>query len=555
MNCNYLPSGDRMVLVEFPEEISSQINSRVRRFSQLLEQRMLTAVQESLSAYRSLGVIYDPLKVSYDCLVAKLRVLEAELRETSNRISRQIEIPVCYGGQFGPDLKFVAQFNHLPLDEVVKIHSSGEYVVHFLGFSPGFPYLGGMPVTIATPRLETPRLHVPAGSVAIGGRQTGVYSADGPGGWRIIGRTPRPLFRPFDKAPFLMHSGDRVKFRPITASEYADLSTIDASTKPSLEGRGRPVFLVKRPGILTTIQDGGRVGFQRHGVPVCGAMDRHSMRLGNHLVGNSREAPALEITVTGPELQALAPCQIALAGADLSAELDGNDLPLWENHWLRPGQTLSFGQRGWGVRSYLCVEGGFEGDEILGSCSTDLTSRFGGFQGRRLEKGDILRLRTSPAASEAHASRRVSDGALKIYTECRTLRVIAGPQIDCFARTEIEKFYSNEFRISPNANRMGYLLEGPKIAAQKAEIISDPVPAGALQVLPSGQVVLLMADHQTVGGYPKIAVVTTADLPKAAQLNIGEKIQFQEVSLELAHQHLREQEAEIDHGVMVQTMT
>ncbi len=554
MNCRYLPSGDQMVLVEFPEEISARINSRVHSFSRLLEQRALPAVRESFSAYRSLGVTYDPLKISFNDLVEAIRVLEAEQSETSSQSPRQVEIPVCYGGQWGPDLEFVAQLNHLSPDEVVKIHSSGEYVVYFLGFSPGFPYLGGMPEAIAMPRLETPRPRVPAGSVGIGGRQTGIYSIEGPGGWRIIGRTPQVLFRPNDKAPFLMHSGDRVKFRSITASEYTRLEATNPTTGLFSESRGRPVFQVMRPGFLSTIQDGGRLGFQCHGVAICGAMDRYALRVGNLLVDNSQETPALEITVGGLELQVLAPCHIAFAGADLSALMDGDYLRPWENHWLRPGQTLSFGQRRWGVRSYLCVEGGFAADEIMGSCSTDLNSRFGGFDGRRLQKGDILRLGNAPASDESHASRRVHEDIVKNYNDCGTLRVIPGPQIDCFGRTEIEKLYSSEYRISPNANRMGYFLEGPKIAARKTEIISDPVPIGALQVLPNGQMVLLMADHQTVGGYPKIAVVITADLPKVAQLNIGERIYFRKVSLETAHQLLRTQEAGIEHGVLIQNI-
>ena len=386
MNCRYLPSGDQMVLVEFPEEISARINTRVNSLSRLLEKQALPAVQESISAYRSLGVAYDPLKISYGDLVAALRALEAEQNETPEQSPREIEMPVCYGGQMGPDLDLVAKVNHLSPDELVKIHSSSEYVVYFLGFSPGFPYLGGMPQAIAAPRLDSPRPRVPAGSVAIGGRQTGIYSIEGPGGWRIIGRTPRRLFKPYDEAPFLLHSGDRLKFCPITTREYASLEATDPTIGLYYKRRGRPVFQVTKPGFLTTIQDCGRPGFQCHGVATCGAMDRYALRLGNILVGNPQNTPALEITIGGLVLQALSSCQIAFAGADLSAVIDGDYLRPWENRCLQPGQTLSFRQRRWGVRSYLCVEGGFAADEIMGSCSTDLNSRFGGFHGRQLER-------------------------------------------------------------------------------------------------------------------------------------------------------------------------
>ena len=551
MNCRYLASGDQTVLVEFPEKISPQINFRVRSFERLLKQCALPAVKESLPAYRSLAVNYDPLKISFDELVRKLQAVELELTETSQKGTRQIDIPVCYGGKWGPDLEFVARANQLSPDQVVKIHSSGEYVVYFLGFSPGFPYLGGMSESIASPRLDRPRSRVPAGSVAIGGSQTGIYSIEGPGGWRIIGRTPRVLFRPHDEAPFLIQSGDRVRFRPISESEFTSLGLTSPAMGLGLELNGKPVFEVRKPGLLSTIQDGGRLGFQCQGVPTCGAMDRYALRLGNLLVGNPQGTAALEITVAGPELQVLAPCQIAVAGGDLSPLINGAYLKPWENHWIEPGQTLSFGSRRWGARSYLCLRGGLAGDEIMGSCSTDLNSRFGGFHGRRLEKGDILYSRSFPGSVEPRIRRRVPADLLRDYDERRTVRVIAGPQADCFTQTEIDKLHSSEYRISPNANRMGYFLEGFAIAAQKPEIISDPVPFGALQVLPGGQVVLLMADHQTVGGYPKIAVVITADLPKVAQLNIGEKIRFRLASLDLAHQLLRAQEAAIERGVLI----
>jgi inhibitor of KinA len=245
MNCRYLPSGDQMILVNFGEEISFEINSRVRSLVQCLEALEIGGVVEWVPAYCSLGVLYDPLQISYPQLLEELEILETKLSELPIQEGRCIEIPVCYGGESGPDLGFVAEFNRLLPDDVVHLHTLGEYIVYFLGFTPGFPYLGGLPSRINTPRLDKPRPHVPPGSVAIGGQQTGIYPIDSPGGWRIIGRTPLSLFKPQVDSPFLLRPGDRVKFRPISELEFAELKrSNDEGARPTDE-RAPPAFLVK----------------------------------------------------------------------------------------------------------------------------------------------------------------------------------------------------------------------------------------------------------------------------------------------------------------------
>jgi KipI family sensor histidine kinase inhibitor len=540
-----------MILVNFGEKISSEINSRVRSFVQCLESHEIAGVVEWVPAYCSLGVLYDPLQISYPQLLEELHILEAKFSESPTQKVQFIEIPVCYGGESGPDLGFVAEFNHLSPDDVVRLHTLGEYVVYFLGFTPGFPYLGGLPSKINAPRLDKPRPHVPPGSVAIGGQQTGIYPIASPGGWRIIGRTPLGLFKPQVDFPFLLRPGDRVKFRPISELEYAELKPSNEEGSRPTDERAFPAFLVKKPGLLSTIQDAGRYYYQCQGVSPCGAMDPVALQIGNILVGNPEDAAGLEITVSGPELQVLQPCQIAITGADLSAQLDGRALNGWMNHLLKAGQILSFGQRSLGARAYLCVEGGFAAEFMLESRSTDLNARFGGFQGRQLKKGDILQAKTVQEAGQSLPRREVSAECLEEYNDPFCLRVIPGPQTDCFDPGEAGKLYSNEFRVNLKSNRMGYLLDGPGIVAKTPEIISDPVPLGALQVLPDGRLVLLMADHQTVGGYPKMAVVITADIPKAAQLNIGDHIRFKAVNLETAHALLRAQASRIRRSVQI----
>ncbi len=215
MERRYLPNGDRMVLVEFPDEISLQVNAQVHSLARALEKAELAGVVESIPAYRSLGVIYDPGRISFSELVDALAQMDPGREPTQRLPLRVVEIPVAYGGEMGPDLDFVAHYHSLSTEKIVRIHSSVEYQVYFLGFTPGFPYLGGMPPQIATPRMTEPRSRVPAGSVAIGGQQTGVYPIESPGGWRIIGRTPRRLFDRNRENPFLLSPGDGVRFRPM----------------------------------------------------------------------------------------------------------------------------------------------------------------------------------------------------------------------------------------------------------------------------------------------------------------------------------------------------
>ena len=220
MQRRYLASGDRMVLVEFPEEISQEVNSQVHEMAAVVETTRIPGVVEWVPAYRTLGIVYNPMETSFRSLIESLEQIEGLGGQAQAGRSRRIEIPVSYGGEMGPDLDFVAQHNQLTTDEVIRLHTASEYLVYLLGFTPGFPYLGGMAPEIAAPRLAEPRSHVPAGSVAIGGSQTGIYPIESPGGWRIMGRTPLKLFDLSRNSPFLLKAGDSVRFRSITLEEF-----------------------------------------------------------------------------------------------------------------------------------------------------------------------------------------------------------------------------------------------------------------------------------------------------------------------------------------------
>lgn len=219
----FLAASDDALLVRFGTEISVAHHRRVRSLTAALERAALPAVRNLHPAYASLLIRFDPLRSDHAAIEAAVRGLLDALEAPA--APRAIEIPVCYGGEFGPDLAAVAEHCRLEPQEVIARHSAPEYLVYFLGFSPGFPYLGGMDAALATPRLPAPRTRVPAGSVAIGGAQTGVYPVATPGGWRLIGRTPLRLFDSERPEPALVRMGDQVRFVPIDAAECARLES------------------------------------------------------------------------------------------------------------------------------------------------------------------------------------------------------------------------------------------------------------------------------------------------------------------------------------------
>jgi KipI family sensor histidine kinase inhibitor len=216
----YLPAGDAALVVEFGDRIDEAINHRVHLLAHVLAQDPVPGLGEAVPTYRSLLVHYDPLQLGYGDVARLVRDRLGRTEGVRLPQPRLVEVPTLYGGEFGPDIAFVARHNGISVEEVIRIHSGVDYPVYMLGFTPGFPYLGGVAAAIAAPRLETPRSRVPAGSVGIAGRQTGIYPIESPGGWRIIGRTPLALFDPHRDRPALLAAGDRVRFLPISEAEY-----------------------------------------------------------------------------------------------------------------------------------------------------------------------------------------------------------------------------------------------------------------------------------------------------------------------------------------------
>jgi antagonist of KipI len=290
------------------------------------------------------------------------------------------------------------------------------------------------------------------------------------------------------------------------------------------------VVTVIKPGMLTTIQDAGRWGFQSRGVPVAGPMDPVSHRLVNALVGNDRGAAALEVTLLGPELEFNDERLVAVAGAEFELSLDGRPTPCNAPFIVSAGSHLRFGARGRGARAYLAVSGGIAVAPVFGSRSTHLVSAMGGVGGRALVAGDRLPLGDPGRVSGMPLAPQ--SPTLALPGPHATIRVLPGPQVEYFRADALEVLQSAPYAIDHNSDRMGFRLEGPRLAhARGADIISDATPLGVLQVPASGQPILLMADRQTSGGYPKIATVIAADIAIAGQLGPADTISFEVCTL------------------------
>jgi antagonist of KipI len=304
---------------------------------------------------------------------------------------------------------------------------------------------------------------------------------------------------------------------------------------------------ISRPGLLTTVQDLGRVGYQKDGIVVSGAMDATALRVANLLVGNADHTAGLEITLLGPRIRFDTNQLIALTGAMLTPALNGQPVGLHRPVWVPAGTELSFGAPVAGSRAYLAVSGGFALAPVLGSQSTFLRAGFGGLHGRALQAGDHLPTHPPTAAGQRILQNLVRNTTPAAWTAARwtpgptlaptprpnpVVRAIAGPEYEQFSPENQAAFWSQPFSLSPESDRMGYRLRGPMLErTTHAELLSSAVTFGTVQVPADGHPIVLMADHQTTGGYPRLAQVATADFSVLAQLRPGQAVRFQRVSL------------------------
>lgn len=510
------PLGDSAWLVEFPEKSGLEALALVNGYVTALEQDRPAAVLDVVPSFASLAVHFEGED--------GMQILDwIRSAKPLNHVTagEEFVIPVAYGGENGPDLNEVAKKTGLSPAEVISLHSGAVYNVAAIGFSPGFPYLLGLPERLNLPRLSTPRLVVPAGSVAVAGGQAGIYPFNSPGGWNLLGKTCLQLFDPLAQRPALLRSGDIVRFLPVERLE--PINKIDYVR----ENQGSHWIEVIASGAMTTVQDLGRPGYESSGVTPGGAVDGQALRLANLLVGNAEGAAAFEIFLSGPVLKFHASTVIALVGSS------------GKSRAVAAGEIVDFSKLTDGVRACLAVAGGLSVPRVLGSCATDLRAGFGGMNGRALQAGDRLNFGVadkSPDCGDWQVGRPQACAQIE-------LRCLTGIQQHWFSKPAMRCLFDELYRVTPASDRMGVRLSGPALSLKTPmEMISQPVACGSVQVPPNGQPIILLAERQTLGGYPQIAQVISVDLPKLARSGTGTAIHFREITWEESRELLRQAE-------------
>jgi KipI family sensor histidine kinase inhibitor len=532
------PLGDTAVVVRLAASPPAAAAARAAALAAAIRRHAPPGIIDVVPALDTVTVFFaEPRMAGHETYIDLLeRIVETVPLEAEAAVGTLHEIPVAYGGDDSPDFDAVCTRHHLERAEFIDLHTRPDYVVEAIGFTPGFPYLGGLPAELSTPRRETPRPLVPAGSVGIGGGQTGIYSCPTPGGWHIVGRTDVRLFDADREPPSLLRTGDRVRFveRAVAKqSEPCVAKRIPATQAGPWVG---PALRIGRPGLMTTIQDLGRPGHRASGVPLGGAADPLSLRLANLIVGNDETAAGLECTLVGPELTFECDAVVALCGADFSG------LPRSRPISVAAGETISLGHARHGCRGALAIAGGIQTQPCLGSRSTYVPALLGGLTGELLREGD--RIPIDAVAPLVCGSWSVSPDLTPLASAesgiC-TLRYIPHAAAD-----HGTSLAGTTWRTSSRSDRMGVRLEGSSCVNGRGDRTSAAVVPGTVQLPPDGQPIILLADAQTIGGYDVAGHVITADLRLAAQLRPGDRVTFTAVTLATAHEALGEQEAAVD---------
>ena len=465
-----------------------------------------------------------------------------------------VRIDVFYDGE---DLARAAALAGVSSEALAAAHTNAHWRAVFGGFAPGFMYLTAADWPYRLPRLDAPRARVEAGAVGLAGEFSAVYPAASPGGWQLIGRTAAPMWQIDRPQPALVRPGDTVEFRAVRelvrASSSGGAASVHGGASDGVTD-GAAIFTVLRPGVLTLVQDAGRPGYRAVGVTESGAMDRGALGRANAAVGNPPGAAALEVLVGGLELRVQRPATVAIAGSAVSLEVheagERRTVLACTPVAVQPGQRLTLGHIGPGMRDYLAVRGGVfavatpaDGEQAgspeerereqergwLGSRATDTLSGIGPAPltaGTQIGVGSEEAL-PEPAAT-AEQSKEPARSAIPV------LRVLAGPRDDWFEPAAFRALTETIWSVSPQSNRVGARLNGPALErrasltdqAAPVELPSEGMVRGAIQVPPGGEPVLFLADHPVTGGYPVIAVVIDEDLNLAGQLAPGDPVRF-----------------------------
>ncbi len=519
----FLPAGQDGLLVELADlDTAVTLNTRLRA-------EPLDGVTDMVAGARTLLLCFDGRVTRPSSLIERIRLID--LSERTVRDGKTIEIPVTYDGE---DLDDVASHLGWSVAELIRRHTAATYTVAFTGFAPGFAYMTSDDAALEVPRRASPRTRIPAGSVALGGKFGGIYPADNPGGWQLIGRTALKMWDTGRSPPALLAPGHRVRFRDIgkqSAPAQDSVLSVEAQggTADADAASGLLVTRADRPALF---QDLGRRGQASQGVSISGALDRHSLTEANLCIGNEPGAAAIEIAYGGFSVRAGLPVTLALAGAPAPMQIttgDGRRLPAPHGRpfALDAGDELTLGIPPEGTRSYLAMRGGYAVNMTLGSAATDTLARIG--PGPILD-GDVLR--PCNLSSSSVDPFRPMPGPLPKASDTILLDVVPGPRDDWFTPEALALLFEEAWEVTSETSRVGARLRGAQRLARKdaLELPSEGTPRGALQVPHSGQPILFLSDHPVTGGYPVIAVVARHHLDLAGQIPIGARIRFRAIS-------------------------
>lgn len=518
----FLPAGSDALLVELAD-----LETTLALFDTLQSDRP-EGVVELVPAARTLLLRFDPLITDRTRLIAAMA--HVDLSAHRIRQGQSFEIPVIYDGE---DLAEVAAMFGWSVAELIQRHSAATYTVGFTGFAPGFAYMTCDDPALEVPRRQSPRQRIPAGSVALGGKFSGIYPTDSPGGWQLLGRTPLAMWDTTRARAALLAPGDQVRFRQISPQsplpEAQTPAAKPAAPSNAKSSSGLRVTQADRPALF---QDNGRPGQAGQGVAESGALDRTSLSEANLCVGNPRGAAVLEISYGGFALRPDRPVTLAVTGAPAPLTIqtgDGRRLaaPLGHPFALDAGDELTLGFPAEGTRSYLAIRGGFAVETVLGSAATDTLAKVGPAP---IGVGDVLIPADLPVG--AVDPYRPAAPRLPRAGETVTLDILLGPRADWFTASALSTLLTQEWQVTTASSRVGMRLAGP-VALERslaAELPSEGTPLGAIQVPHSGQPVVFLADHPLTGGYPVIAVVAAHHLALAGQTPIGAKLRFNAIA-------------------------
>ncbi len=448
---------------------------------------------------------------------------------------------VCYDPAVAPDLMRSAEQCQISVRELIERHKNSKFTADMIGFMPGFAYFSGLDPKLSLPRLSTPRPLVPAGSVAIVGEQTVIYPSPSPGGWNLIGQCPDRLFDPQKNPPTLFRPGDQIQIQEISLRELKELEAF-RQVSPRSEKVIQKDIEVLSVGLLTTIQDLPRYGMMHIALSPGGAVDQAAMHLANALVGNEGDEAVLEMTSSGAKLWFHKETLIAWVGAQCDVLMNQQTLRSNRPTWVKADSIVEFKHFHHGFRIVMAIAGGIDAPEVLGRRGTHLFANLGP---KKIKKGDFLGLKKPTQAFNRPYLQKLHQSSLEIraakwsiaspyVSDAEVIDVFAmnGQQLHLLTELEQQAFWRTIWTVSSQSNRMGIRLQGDfSIQTTLSGISSQGLTFGTIQLPSSGEPIIMLCEHQTTGGYPKLAEVIESEQSKLAQLKPGQKIRLQPIQV------------------------